>query len=302
MTFVQSRLVPPVNYLPLWARFSFAFFISFSFIANGQTVVFGVTNGQNYRYFYIIGGFINAFLVIQLVHVLSKYLDINYKWTKKLINRFLIQFFVGIVAVLLLEALLVTLDSSLFSNSFLFILYMKLAVPTFTILVLFVNMLYFSWYLVVNNRRVTKLNTQMSVLLSRSIEDKRIETAPVEKKRYAQIIDAKLGIKLHRINIKDVMCFQRKSNIGYIYGKDQKTYIIGYRFHELEKMFDLSMFFQINRSQMVSIEAIQFVKRVNQKHYIELKPGADPAISLLVSRNRYSDFKKWYEVCKIEET
>ncbi|WP_158799807.1 LytTR family transcriptional regulator DNA-binding domain-containing protein [Pedobacter sp. L105] len=70
---------------------------------------------------------------------------------------------------------------------------------------------------------------------------------------------------------------------------------VSHTFPWLRKKFDLSRFFQINRSDLISIEVIESIQLVKKQYIIKLKPDVVADFDIKVSRNNSRAFKKWYD-------
>lgn len=111
------------------------------------------------------------------------------------------------------------------------------------------------------------------------------------------VFEAGIGRKIMKIQGKDVACFEREHNTGYIWLKDGSKYNMEYKLYELAKMIDPVLFFQINRSQMVCIQIIKGYEPIKNRQYLVLLKDEiilDIA-DLVVSRDRSDDFRTWYK-------
>jgi two-component system, LytTR family, response regulator LytT len=109
------------------------------------------------------------------------------------------------------------------------------------------------------------------------------------KKRFL----GKVGQRLFFINTDDICFFQADNKIVYLVDKEGSKYVVEYTMESLEDQLDPQQFFRLNRSFIVSINAIEQVKPYyNSRLKLSIKYIANQA-EMVVSRDRVADFKQW---------
>lgn len=116
------------------------------------------------------------------------------------------------------------------------------------------------------------------------------ETSRTYKSRFM----VKLGDMIKSIQTGEVLYFYSKDKATYLHTEASKNYIIDYSLSDLEEVLDPQKFFRLNRQYIASIEAIKDVLIYsNSRLKITLAQCDDD--SILVSRNRVDDFKRWMD-------
>ncbi len=97
------------------------------------------------------------------------------------------------------------------------------------------------------------------------------------------------------VNVKDIACFS-KETLNYVYLFSGERYQIDYNtLDEVEELLDPQLFYRANRQIIISVEAIQTVKPVeNSKLIIKLKEP-NHKIEIDMSRLKSPEFKKWMD-------
>jgi hypothetical protein len=231
-----------------------------------------------------------AFLLIQLVHFITMFLDRRFDWIKAWLPRLLLQVLLGIVLVLALDILFVRMYFRAFNSNFETSGYMTVEFPIIKWMVFSLNMLYVARYFLWNYIRSSRVNDELSNQLSGFYQIQE------EKEGYQRTIEAKLGNKIVNVSPTEVICFEREENVGYVWMTDGRKYNVDHKMQELAQMLDPMLFYQISRSVMVSLAAIKGYEKVkNQQGNLILKDGLEADVSLLVSRYRFDGFRELFE-------
>ena len=114
------------------------------------------------------------------------------------------------------------------------------------------------------------------------------------KKAFKNRFVVKTGNHLHSISTDQIEVFYAEGRDAYLINKDGKRYMIDYTLEALEEMIDPKHFFRVNRSFLINLNAIQDVLVYsNRRLKLALKPQLEKEI--VVSREKVSEFKKWFE-------
>lgn len=120
------------------------------------------------------------------------------------------------------------------------------------------------------------------------------ETTPDEY-RYKKRFLGKVGKRLFFITTENIAYFQADNKIVYLADKEGNRYVVEYTMEQLKEHLDPRVFFRLNRSFIVSIHAILQVKPwFNSRLKLSVQGNTD-AESMVVSRERVSEFKLWAE-------
>lgn len=111
--------------------------------------------------------------------------------------------------------------------------------------------------------------------------------------RYKKRFLGKVGQRLFFINTEDICFFQADNKIVYLLDKEGNRYVVEHTLENLEDQLNPQQFFRLNRSFIVSIDAIQQVKPYyNSRLKLSVKCITNQE-DMVVSRDRVADFKQW---------
>ena len=112
--------------------------------------------------------------------------------------------------------------------------------------------------------------------------------APLFKNRFF----VESGQRFLSIPVKDIAYFFSDGRFVYFITHTKKKYILHYRMEELEHFLNPDEFYRVNRSYIISVNAIdQIHPYFGSRFKLKLLPAAEEEI--LVSRNRAPGFRKW---------
>ncbi len=100
------------------------------------------------------------------------------------------------------------------------------------------------------------------------------------------------GQKLQSISIDDIYYFYSEERFIFFRTRENQKFLVDYRIEELEKMLDPVCFFRVNRSYLISINAIDQV----YPHYgnrLKLQVLLSTPKDIIVSRDRVPQFRAW---------
>lgn len=111
------------------------------------------------------------------------------------------------------------------------------------------------------------------------------------KKRFL----GKVGKRLYFIETERIAFFQADNKIVYLVEKDGRRYVVEYTMDQLSTLLDPQQFFRLNRSFIVSINAIQQVKPWFNSRLKLSVLGNSGSEEMVVSRDRVAEFRLWAE-------
>lgn len=236
------------------------------------------------KYFYIdlAGGFIIAFILWEIVRFGTRYLDKKISWTANPVKRTLLQLLIGVLLPSLFSFIFTLLwmriayDQDIFKTTWLYNEFY-----TVIIIILFINLIYFSWwlYLVWKQQQDLILSTDNKIGLSD-------QQSPYET---IEVTKAGKTILLPQNNIA-----YSYLNNGYCYIKpfEGESFVTTYTLDELTKMLSQTHHFRVNRQILISKKACKAYKSIEfGKIELELDPASK--IPVIVSQKRAKDFRKW---------
>lgn len=137
------------------------------------------------------------------------------------------------------------------------------------------------------------INKLKSVTVSFSAIDFNRVLPEIRRQQYKKRFLGKVGQRLFFINTNDICFFQADNKIVYLVDKEGNKYVVEHTMESLEDQLDPQQFFRLNRSFIVSINAIEQVKPYyNSRLKLSVKCITNQE-DMVVSRDRVSDFKHW---------
>lgn len=114
------------------------------------------------------------------------------------------------------------------------------------------------------------------------------------QKKYKNRFLIKVGDHIKSVKSENILLIYAEGRTVYIKTKKSNSYIIDYTLEEITKQLDPEMFFRVNRSFIVNINAIEDVLIYsNSRLLIKLNFVFDKEI--IVSRDKVSQLKMWFE-------
>ncbi|MDT0539715.1 MULTISPECIES: LytR/AlgR family response regulator transcription factor [Croceitalea] len=114
------------------------------------------------------------------------------------------------------------------------------------------------------------------------------------KRSYKDRFLVKIGNHIKSIPVEDIIAFQAEGRDVSLFTKQAKEYIIEYKLEVLAELVDPKLFYRVNRGFVVALKAINDVMVFsNRRLKLTLAPNIHKEI--VVSREKVSDFKKWFE-------
>ncbi len=104
----------------------------------------------------------------------------------------------------------------------------------------------------------------------------------------------RLGNHIHSVKSEDISFFFAEGRDAYLVSNNRKKYMIEYKLESLEKVLEPKIFFRVNRTFIVNINAIEDVLvYANRRLKLTLNQNIDKEV--IVSREKVTDFKQWFE-------
>ncbi len=105
----------------------------------------------------------------------------------------------------------------------------------------------------------------------------------------------KRGGHYEYVDVEQISYVYSEDSMTFLSTADQRRHIYSKSVENLFKELDEAQFFQINRSQIVNINAIKEVHPYFNQRLKILLTGANDTEEFVVSRNRMSSFKQWLD-------
>ncbi|MFL0353673.1 LytTR family DNA-binding domain-containing protein [Xanthomarina sp. GH4-25] len=115
-----------------------------------------------------------------------------------------------------------------------------------------------------------------------------------EEKEYKKRFSIKVGQHLKLISIENIECIYSENKGTYLYTNDGRSYLIDITLEQLESELNPDLFFRVNRTFYVHINAIKdMISYTNSRLQIKLHTYNEQEV--IVARERVKDFKAWLE-------
>lgn len=111
---------------------------------------------------------------------------------------------------------------------------------------------------------------------------------------YKQRFAVKIGEHIRLIPVAEVLYFESRHKLTYLYTSAGKKYPVQYTLQDLEGLLDPMEFFRINRQMLLRDKAIRDVAAISNSRLQVTIPFAEKAV--VVSRERCQEFKEWMDV------
>jgi len=136
----------------------------------------------------------------------------------------------------------------------------------------------------------SKTQSTISSDIIKSVQAAIAEQQSSFKSRFA----IRIGEHIKSLPVEDIACFYSLEKATYLSTKEGRSYTVDYTLDAIENMLSPRRFFRINRSYIISHEAIvDIVSYSNSRLKVTLANNSDTHI--LVSRERVGNFKLWLE-------
>ena len=131
--------------------------------------------------------------------------------------------------------------------------------------------------------------------------------SPIEPDRLKQMIQSiskpkknrclvKRGGHYEYVDVKDVAYVNSEDSITFLHTVDGQRHIYSKTVESLFSELDEDQFYQINRSQIINVNAVQEVHPyLNQRLKVLVKPVLKAKCDFIVSRKRMMNFKEWLD-------
>ncbi len=116
----------------------------------------------------------------------------------------------------------------------------------------------------------------------------------IGKKKLKDRFLVRLGNHIHSIKTGDIALFYAEGRTVYLITNENKKFILDYKLVDLCNVLDVSLFYRANRTFIVNINTIQDVI-VYSNNRLKITPKSKVEKEIIVSREKVSAFKKWFE-------
>jgi len=116
----------------------------------------------------------------------------------------------------------------------------------------------------------------------------------VSEKKVKDRFLVRLGNHIHAINTTDISLFYAEGRTVFLMTNKQKKFIVEYNLESLMELLDTKLFYRVNRTFIVHINAINDVV-VYSNSRLKITPLVRIEKDIIVSREKVTSFKQWLE-------
>jgi DNA-binding LytR/AlgR family response regulator len=113
------------------------------------------------------------------------------------------------------------------------------------------------------------------------------------QKSYKSRFMVKVGDHIRSVPIENILLFFADGRVVYILTDQGREYIVDFKMEELDEVLDPEVFFRINRSYSVNINAIRDVI-IHSNSRLKILLNREFERELIVSREKVNPFKLWF--------
>ena len=142
------------------------------------------------------------------------------------------------------------------------------------------------------SKAMTKLKKMQSVFSNNDVMVDVVKK--LSKKKTKDRFLVRLGNHIHSIKTTEISLFYADGRTVYLVTNENKKFILDYKLEDLYQLLNQSEFFRVNRTFIVNINAIKDVI-VYSNSRLKISPKTTTDKEIIVSREKVSSFKNWFE-------
>lgn len=140
----------------------------------------------------------------------------------------------------------------------------------------------------------TAINKLNSLSVNFSAADLNKTSPSLQMLSYKKRFLGKIGQRLFFIQTENIAFFRADNKIVYLVDKEGNRYLVDYTLEQLHEQLNPLLFFRLNRSFIVNIDAIQQIKPwYNSRLKLSVKGSKNNDDEMVVSRERVPEFRTW---------
>ncbi len=116
----------------------------------------------------------------------------------------------------------------------------------------------------------------------------------VSEKKVKDRFLVRLGNHIHAINTTDISLFYAEGRTVFLVTNERKKFIVEYNLEKLMDLLDTNLFYRVNRTFIVHINAIKDVV-VYSNSRLKITSHVQIEKDIVVSREKVTSFKQWLE-------
>lgn len=225
-------------------------------------------------YISLLGSFVIALLLVNLVYYTTIRLDRSYNWQEHPYARSALQFSFGLLIPSVIAFLLAALYFTINGINILTTVYLKYDFPVIVLFLLLLNLYYIAFYLYLQARKVN--------------------TAITSRRPGAPVFMAQQGQKNIPLQVSQVAYFYHAGGVNLARTHEGEDFIITATLDEIQQQTDPLQFFRVNRQMVVQFTACEHFELLPYgKIEVLVKPAFKEPV--IVSQKRARSFRQWVE-------
>ncbi len=142
------------------------------------------------------------------------------------------------------------------------------------------------------SKAMSKLESMQNLFASKEVLSKVVND--IAKKKTKDRFLVRLGNHIHSIKINEIALFYAEGRTVHLITLPNKKFIVDFKLEELTALLEPSMFYRVNRSFIININAIKDVI-VYSNSRLKISPIINLEKEIIVSREKVAIFKNWFE-------
>ncbi len=234
------------------------------------------------RHFYtdLLGGFVIALLLWEIVRQIIRWLDRRYDWMEQPLKRILLQISLGVVLPSFLAFVGTMIFMKLAYNQDIFkTSWLNNEVYTVILLIVLINLVYLTWWLYLKWKEQHKASSNA-------------ESKSVSAEAGYQVVEVSRAGKKILLPHQDIAYAYLNNGYCYIKPFEGDGFVTSYTLDELTRVLDENNFFRVNRQTLINRKSCAAYESIeNGKIKLETNPALKTPV--IVSQKRASEFRKW---------
>lgn len=141
------------------------------------------------------------------------------------------------------------------------------------------------------SKAMSKLKSMQSLF---NVNDVKKVVEVIHQKKEKDRFLVRLGNHIHSIKTEEIALFYAEGRTVYLVTKENKKFIIDFKLEDVNNLLNAKLFFRVNRSFIININAIKDVI-VFSNSRLKITPKVTTDKEIIVSREKVSAFKTWLE-------
>ncbi|CAL2079612.1 LytTR family DNA-binding domain-containing protein [Tenacibaculum sp. 190524A05c] len=142
------------------------------------------------------------------------------------------------------------------------------------------------------SKAMSKLESMQNLFAAKEVLSKVVND--ITKRKTKDRFLVRLGNHIHSIKTNEIALFYAEGRTVHLITLQNKKFIVDFKLEELTELLEQSIFYRVNRSFIININAIKDVV-VYSNSRLKISPTITVEKEIVVSREKVALFKNWFE-------